>query len=209
MTNNILNISVIQFVDYYIQNLSNDFLLNIEHTYHISPGSSRLSTNHYLFGDLDYKEYNGKENYYLNNQITDIENLLTRFPFFERSNFGSLGISQSEHYLKLILLSNDIIYAVHFSMSNDIPQIIFDLSSAIFGKGTFYDYLKFSYKNSQWYLYSGFDRGKVYNRYKGNFIDCLNHMFNKEKEMEHPYQWMIDRHPGIYRQAISNKRKTI
>ena len=80
------------------------------------------------------------------------------------------------------------------------------LSSAIFGKGTFYGYLVLVLKGSNWIMFSQFERGKVYNRYSGSLLQCLDNFRELEQNMEHPYQWMIDRYPGAYRDATRKKR---
>ena len=84
-----------------------------------------------------------------------------------------------------------------------------DLSSAIFGKGTHYSYVVATYTGGSWLLSSSFDRGEKYKGFQGTLLQCTQHIFEGENEMEHPYQWMIDNHPNTYRDATKHKRRFI
>ena len=186
----ILKDSIIQLIDLWSEALSDDYLLHVKHTHYQKNAADNLLIDHYLFGDIDWNLFNPtrwhKQNtFHTNAKLIDVKTFIN-------------GKSKADR-IELSLLSNDLIYAFHFQ-ENGSPCITMDLSSAIFGKGTYYRYVVATHiDDNNWLLSSPFDRGKKYEGFQDTLLQCAQHIFYGENEMEHPYQYMIDNYPDIYR----------
>ena len=195
----ILKDSMIQLIDLWSEVLSDNYLLHVEHTHYQKNTADNLLIDHYLFGDVDWNLYDParwheQHTFHINAKLIDVKRFID-------------GKSQADR-IGLILLSNDLIYAFHFQ-ENERPRITMDLSSAIFGKGTYYNYVVATYIDSNWLLSSPFDRGKKYEGFQGTLLQCAQRIFGGENEMDHPYQQMIDNYPDIYRDATEYRRRFI
>ncbi len=196
----ILKDSIIQLIDLWNVALSDDYLLHVEHTHYQKNAGDRLLTDHYLFGDVDWNLYDQarwheQHTFHVSAKLTDVKKFIH-------------GKSESDR-IELVLLSNDLIYGFHF-LPNGSPRITMDLSSAIFGKGTYHNYLVATHiDDGDWSLSSPFDRGKKYEGFRGTLLQCTQQIFDGENEMDHPYQQMIDIYPNIYRDATKHKRRFI
>ena len=189
----ILRTTTAKVFEYVVHTYGEDFVIHVEHTLR---KQDALLIHHYIFGCVDWKEYR-PDRWHTQNSFFDemsckeMAALLKNFP---------------PDTVRITLLSNDLIYSFGLEWRNELPVVTIDLSSAIFGKGTFYGYLYLVLKGSNWIMFSQFERAKVYNRFKGSLLQCLNNFRELEQKMEHPYQWMIDGYPGVYRDATRKKR---
>ena len=196
----ILKDSIIQLIDLWNVALSDDYLLHVEHTHYQKNAGDKLLIDHYLFGDVDWNLYDQarwheQHTFHVSAKLTDVKKFIH-------------GKSESDR-IDLVLLSNDLIYGFHF-LANGSPHITMDLSSAIFGKGTYHNYLVATHiDDGNWSLSSPFDRGKKYEGFRGTLLQCTQQIFDGENEMDHPYQQMIDIYPNIYRDATKHKRRFI
>ena len=187
-------------VDLWDEALSDDYLLHVKHTQYQKNTADNLLIDHYLFGDIDWNlfdptRWHEQNIFHVNAKIVDVKRFIN-------------GKSKVDR-IELVLLSNDLIYAFHFR-ENERPSITMDLSSAIFGKGTYYRYVVVTHvDDSNWSLSSPFDRGKKYEGFQGNLLQCAQHIFYGENEMDHPYQYMRDSYPDIYRNATKHKKQFI
>jgi hypothetical protein len=53
----ILKASIIQLIDLWNETLSNDYMLHIEYTHYQEGSEVNLLIDHYLFGDVDWSNY--------------------------------------------------------------------------------------------------------------------------------------------------------
>jgi len=208
----ILKASIVQLIELWDEALSDDYMLHVEYTHYQEGSDDELLIEHYLFGDVDWHTYDNtkwhkQHTFHIAAKPSDIKRLLNTKPFFTSENKNSRGFEKDR--LDLILLSNDLIYAFHFSVTNGNPQITMDLSSTIFGKGTHYGYIVASYFDGNWTLSTSFKRANRYKGFNGSLLRCTQHIFEQENEMEHPYQYMIDDYPDVYRNATKKKRRFI
>jgi len=208
----ILKASIVLLVELWNEALSDNYLLHVEHTHYQEGSDENLLIDHYLFGDVDWSKYekvkwHKQHSFHINAKPSDISRLLEKKPFFSSENKNAKGFEKDR--LDLILLSNDLIYAFHFSVTNGNPNIKMDLSSAIFGKGTHYDYIVATYCDDNWTLSTSFERAKKFKGFQGSLLQCAQYIFEQENEMEHPYQYMIDAHPDVYRNGTRKKRRFI
>lgn len=208
----IINASIMQLTELWGEALSNDYMLHIEYTYYEEGSEDKLLIDHYLFGDVDWNSYdntkwNKQNTFHITAKLSDVKRLIDSKPFFASENKNSKGFEKDR--LDLTLLSNDLIYAFDFSITNGNPHIKMNLSSAIFNKGTHYGYIVATYFDGTWTLSTSFDRAKKYKGFQGALLQCAQHIFEQENEMEHPYQYMIDNHPDVYRDATKYKRRFI
>lgn len=189
----ILSTATAKVFEYVVHTYGEDFVIHVER---MLREKDTLLIHHYIFGCVGWREYRSDRWHTQNSFFDEISceemvALLQTFP---------------PDTVRITLLSNDLIYSFGFKWHNELPEVTIDLSSAIFGKGTFYGYLVLVLKGSNWIMFSQFERGKVYNRYSGSLLQCLDNFRELEQNMEHPYQWMIDRYPGAYRDATRKKR---
>ena len=200
MNDDILKAAMLDLVRLYNDFLSDDYLLHFHYSEKM-PDSTYLRTHHYIFGEnVDW------------NHLDKIQEHPAQV-FHRYQNIDDLD-ALAEHALQTDwphcdLLSNDLIYGCTFHARDIVPQIVFDLSSAIFGKGTFYRYIVATFKEKQWLLSSSFPRGQVYNGVCGTFEDCVKFIVLQETIILHPYKNMIDIYPALYKEAISKKRRFI
>jgi hypothetical protein len=188
--------AAVETLKYVIEKCSDDFVIHME----ITSAGYDLEIKHFLFGCVDWSLYEQTRWH-------------SQHKFFPRASVAyaerAILESQPDDNTNIILLSNDIIYGISFAVKNEFPQIAIDLSSAVFGKGTYYMYATISHRANIWQMYSNFPRGSVYNRKKGTLYECLDLFMMSEKKMEHPYQKQIDQHPDVYTDATMRRRKFI
>jgi hypothetical protein len=195
MVNDAINATV-ETLKYVEKKCSDDFVIHVEHKI----VGSELEIKHFVFGCVDwslfdYTRWHVQNKFFPRASIADAESVILKSNVHDSTN--------------IVLLSNDIIYVFSFVMKNDWAQVTIDLSSAIFGKGSYYDYVTISCRGKMWQMYSQFPRGSAYNRKKGTLYECLDLFLITEKEMEHPYQEHIDKHLRLYTDTIKHKRKFI
>jgi hypothetical protein len=83
----ILKASIIQLIDLWNETLSNDYMLHIEYTHYQEGSEVNLLIDHYLFGDVDWSNYDRarwheQHTFHITATILDIKKLIESKPFF-------------------------------------------------------------------------------------------------------------------------------
>ena len=196
MENGAINAAV-ETLHYITERYGDDFVIHVKNTTKVG---TNLEIGHFIFGCVDWSLYNStrwhnQNKFFPQASVADAEGAIRKLDIPDDS--------------KIVLFSNDVISGFSFDVRNEFARVKIDLSSAVFGKGTYYEYLTISQKSKVWQMYSQFPRGAVYNRQQGTLYECLNTFRTTEKKLEHPYQAYIDQYSDVYRDVTRNKRRFI
>ena len=109
----------------------------------------------------------------------------------------------SNNPVKLILLSKEFIYVFKIREKNKLINIDIDLSSTMFGKGTFYGYYYIEEVSDNLFkICARFERNKEINDFTGDFLTCIEKIFYLENIKEHPYQEFVNLYKSTFDKLI-------
>ena len=109
----------------------------------------------------------------------------------------------SNNPVKLILLSKEFLYVFKIREKNKLTNIDIDLSSTMFGKGTFYGYYNIDeISDNNFKIAARFERNKEINNFSGDFSSCIERIFYLENAKEHPYKEFVEMYKSTYDKLI-------
>lgn len=105
--------------------------------------------------------------------------------------------------VKLILISKELLYVFKIREKNKLTNIDIDLSSTMFGKGTFYGYYHIEeISENHFKIVAKFNRNNEINDYRGDINTCVEKIFYLENYKEHPYQEFVNLYKSTYDKLI-------
>ena len=106
--------------------------------------------------------------------------------------------------VKLMLLSKELLYVFNIREKNELTFIDIDLSSTMFGKGTFYGYYNVEeIPDNNFKITARFERNKEINNFSGGFSSCIERIFYLENTKEHPYKEFVEMYKSTYDKLIT------
>ena len=183
---------LLNLIQMYEKNLSSEYalILNIE----------KESGEYYVYNDFLFGNINKNKVVMTRNDMSFGSNVTRKIKIGD-SNW--VNTFDSKDPTKLILVSKEFIYAFKIIETNELVKIEIDLSSTMFGKGTFYGYYiieEISYNAFK--IIARFARNKELNNFSGDFLTCVEKIFYLENSKEHPYQEFVDLYKSTYDKLI-------
>ena len=100
-------------------------------------------------------------------------------------------------------MSKEFLYVFKIREKNNLTNIEIDLSSTMFGKGTFYGYYNIEEVSENTFKIAAiYERNKEINDFRGNLDTCIEKIFFLENYKEHPYKEFVNLYKSTYDKLI-------
>jgi hypothetical protein len=184
---------ITELIKKYKETLSSDYalILNIR----------RASGENYVYDDYIFGNLNKNKVISKRNEMSFGDNVTRKMRIGDE---GWVDSFCSDYRVKLLLLSKEFLYVLNINEKNELTNIEIDLSSTMFGKGTFYSYYVIEeISGNVFRITAKFGRNKELDKFIGDLDACIEKIFDLENHKEHPYQEYINMYKTTYEQLSS------